>query len=30
MSNFTGWQPTEAVHLARALNVAGPLIPASW
>src|SRR6202012_5065546 len=25
MSNFTGWQLTKAVHLARALNVAGPV-----
>jgi aryl-alcohol dehydrogenase-like predicted oxidoreductase len=24
-SNFTGWQLTKAVHLARALNVAGPV-----
>src|ERR1700733_7305805 len=24
LSNFTGWQLTKAVHLARALNVAGP------
>ena len=25
LSNFTGWQLTKAVHLARALNVAGPV-----
>jgi aryl-alcohol dehydrogenase-like predicted oxidoreductase len=25
LSNFTGWQLTKAVHLARALNVAGPI-----
>jgi aryl-alcohol dehydrogenase-like predicted oxidoreductase len=25
VSNFTGWQLTKAVHLARALNVAGPV-----
>jgi aryl-alcohol dehydrogenase-like predicted oxidoreductase len=25
MSNFTGWQITKAVHLARALNVAAPV-----
>jgi aryl-alcohol dehydrogenase-like predicted oxidoreductase len=25
LSNFTGWQVTKAVHLARALNVAGPV-----
>ncbi len=25
LSNFTGWQLTTAVHLARALNVAGPV-----
>jgi aryl-alcohol dehydrogenase-like predicted oxidoreductase len=25
MSNFTGWQLTKAVHLARALNVAAPV-----
>src|ERR1700758_3205344 len=25
MSNFTGWQLTKAVHLARALGVAGPV-----
>jgi aryl-alcohol dehydrogenase-like predicted oxidoreductase len=25
MSNFTGWQLTKAVHLARALNIAGPV-----
>jgi aryl-alcohol dehydrogenase-like predicted oxidoreductase len=25
LSNFTGWQLTKAVHLARALNIAGPV-----
>jgi aryl-alcohol dehydrogenase (NADP+) len=25
LSNFTGWQLTKAVHLARAMNVAGPV-----
>ena len=25
LSNFTGWQLTKAVHLARALNMAGPV-----
>jgi aryl-alcohol dehydrogenase-like predicted oxidoreductase len=25
LSNFTGWQLTKAVHLARALNLAGPV-----
>jgi aryl-alcohol dehydrogenase-like predicted oxidoreductase len=25
LSNFTGWQLTKAVHVARALNVAGPV-----
>ena len=25
LSNFTGWQVTKAVHLARALNAAGPV-----
>jgi aryl-alcohol dehydrogenase-like predicted oxidoreductase len=25
LSNFTGWQLTKAVHLARALNVSGPV-----
>ena len=25
LSNFTGWQLTKAVHMARALNVAGPV-----
>ncbi len=25
LSNFTGWQVTKAVHLARALNIAGPV-----
>jgi aryl-alcohol dehydrogenase-like predicted oxidoreductase len=25
VSNFTGWQLTKAVHLARALNIAGPV-----
>ncbi len=25
LSNFTGWQLTKSVHLARALNVAGPV-----
>src|SRR5271170_6397747 len=25
LSNFTGWQLTKAVHLSRALNVAGPV-----
>src|ERR1700689_4235821 len=25
LSNFTGWQLTKAVHLARALNAAGPV-----
>src|SRR6202008_4779025 len=25
LSNFTGWQLTKAVHLARALNTAGPV-----
>jgi aryl-alcohol dehydrogenase-like predicted oxidoreductase len=25
LSNFTGWQLTKTVHLARALNVAGPM-----
>src|SRR6201986_299238 len=24
LSNFTGWQLTKAVHLARAMNIAGP------
>src|ERR1700735_716852 len=27
LSNFTGWQLTKAVHLARALDVAGPVTP---
>src|SRR5215469_17168719 len=25
LSNFTGWQLTKAVHLARAMNIAGPV-----
>src|SRR5437667_3481015 len=25
LSNFTGWQLTKAVHMARALNIAGPV-----
>src|SRR5690349_1587012 len=25
LSNFTGWQVTKAVHLARAMNIAGPV-----
>src|SRR5207247_4328541 len=30
LSNFTGWQLTKAVHLARAMNMAGPVpLPAA-
>jgi aryl-alcohol dehydrogenase-like predicted oxidoreductase len=25
LSNFTGWQLTKVVHLARAMNIAGPV-----
>jgi aryl-alcohol dehydrogenase-like predicted oxidoreductase len=30
LSNFTGWQLTKAVHLARALNVTGPCSTPGW